>query len=367
MSNKKLKIHLKELMAKDKFSKVLDILLEISKNIDDLDFSDSMILLSAKWNNIKSDKNKGTLSQDNLNIETAKLRVSLLHYIEELSEFPKINYLLKKEDKNHSEINISGNGKTVIDNVDATVNINGVKQKTTEMGNHINNQGENNNNLQGINTGGGDLVIGGTINKSSTKEKEEKKEEKRTKILFLAANPSDEARIATDREYKIVKDRLNNGEDRDNFDFLQPEFALDVQQLVVAMNQKPDIVHFSGHGEMEGILITNSQNESQLMPLRALKRLFRQHKDSTQLVVLNSCYSAEQAETLSGLGFYVIGMNTQVEDTASLSFAGGLYIGLAAGKAVEMAYDDAMIVLETDFPNLSEIPEIWKDGKKLDL
>ncbi len=195
------------------------------------------------------------------------------------------------------------------------------------------------------------------------------KEEKidKEKILFLSANPTDEARLQTDKEYKVIKERLKSSEQRDSFELLMPELALTIEQLVLAMNQKPEIVHFSGHGEKEGIIITNEQNENQLMPVRPLKRLFKQHKNAIKLVVLNACYSSRQAETISGLGFYVIGMKTTVEDEAAISFATGLYIGLGAGKEVETAFDDSMIILETKFPSLDSYPEVWKNGKKLEL
>lgn len=202
---------------------------------------------------------------------------------------------------------------------------------------------------------------------NEVKGMEEKVEAKPGKILFLAANPTDEARLQTDREYKAIREKLNAGTHRDNFEFLMPELALTIDNLINAMNTKPAIVHFSGHGKQDAIMITNDHNEAFPLPQRALKRLFRQHKDDIKLVVLNSCYSAAQAKVISTLGFYVIGMNTEIADDSALSFATGLYLGFAAGKEIEIAYDDAMIRLEATYPNLAEIPEIWKEGEKLDL
>ena len=197
--------------------------------------------------------------------------------------------------------------------------------------------------------------------------KERIKDTSKQKILFLAADPSDQARLEIDREYREIKKQIQLGKNRDSIEFLIPEFALTINELIRAMNQNPSIVHFTGHGEKNGIIITNPENETKPMPAKALERLFRQHKAELRLVFLSSCYSAKQAKAISALGFYVIGMNTAIEDLAAQSFATGLYNGLGEGKKIEQAYDDAMIQLEAEYPDSARIPVIWKDGVKLDL
>jgi len=187
------------------------------------------------------------------------------------------------------------------------------------------------------------------------------------KILFLAADPNDQDSLQITREYRAIDEQLQKGQKRDLFELLPPKLAVTVEDLIQSMNRKPEIVHFAGHGDQEGILLSDQDNHSFLMPDTALKRLFRQHKDTTRLVVLSACYSADQAETISSLGFYVIGMNSAIRDVAATGFATGLYIGLAAGKTVELSFDDAMILLEAKFPNDAAKPEIWKGGVKMEL
>jgi hypothetical protein len=153
-----------------------------------------------------------------------------------------------------------------------------------------------------------------------------------TKILFLAANPSDQSRLRTDQEHRILKAELRQGSARDQFEFLPPQFAVTVTELLRAMNDKPNIIHFSGHGLVEGIAITNNNNQTQLMPLPALKRLFRQLNGAAEIVILNACYSAEQAEAISAFGMYVVGNNLPITDPAAISFSKGFYNGLGEGK-----------------------------------
>jgi hypothetical protein len=187
------------------------------------------------------------------------------------------------------------------------------------------------------------------------------------KILFIASNPSDASRLKTDVEYRKIKAEMYRGRHRDKFDFLQPQLAVTIHELVRAMNDRPHIVHFSGHGEEEGILITTGDNVSQLLPTPAIKRLFKPLQNSAQVVLLNACYSAIQAEEISKFGFYVVGYQEPIGDDAAIGFAQGLYNGFGEGKSFEDAYNDAMVVLLTVAAEYEDIVEVWKDGQKLDL
>jgi len=187
------------------------------------------------------------------------------------------------------------------------------------------------------------------------------------KILFLSANPSDSGRLKTDNEHRQIKTEMLKGQHRDNFEFLQPEFAVTVDALQRAFTRNPHIVHFSGHGLTEGIVITNDANTAVIIPTSALKRLFKRIKNTAELVLLNSCYSAEQAKAISELGVYVIGNNAPIGDDAAIAFAKGLYTGLSEGKAFEKAFDFAMVNLEIVDAAYANVIEVWKDGEQLDL
>lgn len=187
------------------------------------------------------------------------------------------------------------------------------------------------------------------------------------KILFVAANPSNESRLQTDTEYRIIKAEIKRGTHRDAFEFLQPQLAVTVTELLRALNEKPQIIHFSGHGDTTGIVVTNDNNQSLLLPLPAMERLFKPLKGIARIVVLNSCYSATQAKTISGYGMYVIGSNLPIGDKAAIDFAKGLYNGLSEGKQFESAFNDAMAVVLAESPNYSNVIEVWRHGVKLAL
>jgi CHAT domain len=171
--------------------------------------------------------------------------------------------------------------------------------------------------------------------------------------------------LQTDKEYRIIKAEIKRGTHRDTFEFLQPQLAVTITELLRALNEKPQIIHFSGHGDTSGIIITNENNQSIVLPLPATERLFKPLKDVVKIVILNSCYSAVQAKSISKYGMYVVGNNLPIGDKAAIDFAKGLYNGLSEGKQFEYAFNDAMAVVLTESPNYSNVIEVWKNGAKL--
>jgi len=200
-----------------------------------------------------------------------------------------------------------------------------------------------------------------------SKERKTDEHKDQTKILFVAANPDDQSRIQTDREHRLIKAELERGGQRDRFLFLQPQFAVTITELVRAISHRPNIIHFSGHGNADGIIITTEDNRTQPMSISVLQRLFRPLRNVAEIVILNACYTAAQAQVISEFGMYVVGNNLPIADPAAISFSQGFYLGLGEGKSFEAAFNDAMIVVETQNPSAAGIIEVWKDGKKLEI
>lgn len=97
---------------------------------------------------------------------------------------------------------------------------------------------------------------------------------------------------------------------------------------------KPQIVHFSGHGEGDdGLALENESGQIQFVNAEALAGLFDLFANKVECVVLNACYSEVQAEAIVKHISYVIGMNK-----AAIEFAVGFYDALGAGESVEFAY-----------------------------
>ena len=217
-----------------------------------------------------------------------------------------------------------------------------------------------------VHHGSGDNVGGNKIIfQESSKEPIPPSEPLKT-ILFAAANPSNEASLQTDLEHRTIKEEMQKGTNRDAFSFLPTQLAVRITELMRAFKSTPTIIHFAGHGVEAGILVSNDQNQAQLLTDATIQRLFKPLKGKTELVLLNSCYSAYQAELISNMGMIVIGHNLPIGDAAAVSFSKGFYLGLSEGLSYEDAFNDGITTVLAENDEYASVIEVWKDGTRLD-
>lgn len=203
-------------------------------------------------------------------------------------------------------------------------------------------------------------------------------------ILFLAANPTDTAKLQLEKEFIQV---LKNLEDKKIAYALKSEFAVTPSLLQTALlKHRPRIVHFSGHGDggkgdvpssgdtraagkmppnQAGIVLQTPDGKSQLVSGAALANLFKVclRIFKLEVVLLNACSSEEQASAIFNVGVpFVIGMNTAVKDASAIQFSAKFYEGLASEGDVEIAFElaKAGVMLENGFANDADIPVLYK-------
>jgi hypothetical protein len=159
------------------------------------------------------------------------------------------------------------------------------------------------------------------------------------KILILAANPKNTPPLRLDEELRDIEEGLRRAQKRDQFS-LEQKLAVrprDIQRALLDI--KPQIIHFSGHGKgEEGLVFEDEIGQSKLVSGVALAGLFKLFADRIECVVLNGCYSEEQAKAIAQHINYVIGMSQAIGDKAAIEFAVGFYDALGAGYPIEFAY-----------------------------
>lgn len=165
---------------------------------------------------------------------------------------------------------------------------------------------------------------------------------KKIRILFLSANPWMTSRILVDEESREIFDRLQEGPYRDKFELynhaaIRPK---DLQKLLLMF--KPHIVHFSGHASKKfKIILGGSHGRGKTIDHRGLTDVFALYKRHVRLVVLNACFTREQAHSLSRVINYSIGTGRGIGDKVGVTFAGAFYRALGFGKSVREAFDSA--------------------------
>lgn len=183
-------------------------------------------------------------------------------------------------------------------------------------------------------------MIGGLFQESVL----DKPNSKKKKILMLTANPATTALLNLDQEYAVINQKLQ--QQHDFFNIILKKAVSGTEFKEFTQNEKPDILHFSGHGnkgKYAGIVVQNEdKNTTDSISIDGLNALF-EFLDTIfriQVVVLNACYTQEQAATISQYVDYVIGTNIAIGDAAACAFSSGFYFQLAndADMDVEHAF-----------------------------
>ena len=160
------------------------------------------------------------------------------------------------------------------------------------------------------------------------------------RILFLGANPADSTPLRLDHEVREIDRSLASASLGHRFQ-LQQKWAVRASELQSHLLRcKPQILHFSGHGSRQrGIFLEDENGISQPVSGPQLARLLGQFSQNLRCVVLNACYSEEQAQAVAQEIDCVVGMSTTVADLAAIRFAAVFYEALAYGSDVRAAFD----------------------------
>ena len=172
---------------------------------------------------------------------------------------------------------------------------------------------------------------------------------RRRKILLLASSPDDQQRLRLGIECREIEDRLRRTTLRRMFDFHSrwAVRARDLQQSL--LEERPTIVHFSGHGAKAGALyLENEFGRSQAVSPEAISKLFEilSRQLHFDCVVLNACYSEIQARAIVQHVPYVVGMSTAISDDAAIEYSVSFYGALGEGMPIAVAHELACNSLE---------------------
>jgi AAA-like domain/CHAT domain len=192
------------------------------------------------------------------------------------------------------------------------------------------------------------------------------------KILILAANPIDSVRLSLEREVAEIRTTLQLSANRDRF-VIEPRGAVrpdDLQQYMYDV--QPQIVHFSGHGigngatsddlpssrkftaiadddaMPEGLIFEDDKGRSILVSGTTLANLCALFSNQVKCVILNSCYSIEQAQEIVKYIPYVVGMNRAIGDIAARKFSQGFYRAIWDDRSIEEAFASGVNAIELD-------------------
>ncbi len=182
---------------------------------------------------------------------------------------------------------------------------------------------------------------------------------KKIKILFIAANPATTNRLALDEEIHQIESKLLAAEYRDLID-IKSVWAARPDDLLQAFNKhRPNIVHFSAHGNTNGqIMLTDDNGRGKPVSMQSLQMLFTALKDDIRVVVLNACYSKIQAQAIISAIDCAVGMSENIGDKSAIAFAASFYRAIAFGRSVREAFEQGKVSIQLEGLPRYDVPTL---------
>lgn len=195
--------------------------------------------------------------------------------------------------------------------------------------------------LQDLRMGTADLFDGDDELMKAIKKKSAP-EKRALKALILSAAPKDGDRLRLDEEARDLKEKLRAVQNRVVTIEVVNEWAVRVDQIQDALfNERPQILHFSGHGDIGTLFFEDRDGNSAPVDAKAFGELVSLHTDSIQCVILSACFSEDVAKAVRAHVRWVIGCDKSIADNAAIAFSRAFYRALANGEDYEKAFRHA--------------------------
>lgn len=158
------------------------------------------------------------------------------------------------------------------------------------------------------------------------------------RILFLAANPMTTSSLDLEEELRSLQVELRGATHRDKISCVAFHAVRPDDLIRHVRDAKPNVIHFSGHGDLSGIVLREDSGKDTVVSGSALERFLKDR--GVELVVLNSCYSEHQASSIKNSVNTVVGTTDAVDDEAARRFTAAFYRALGNGLSIQEAFRD---------------------------
>ncbi|HET7229652.1 MAG TPA: CHAT domain-containing protein [Longimicrobium sp.] len=186
----------------------------------------------------------------------------------------------------------------------------------------------------------------------------------KVKVLFFAADPLSAPpdgripRLLLDEDVRQILTKVRAAEHRDALEF-DVRWAARTDDLLQALNEaRPQVVHFSGHGGNDGLVLVDPDGGPHWVDGAALAQLFQLFRDDIRVAVLNACFSLPQAQAIAAAVGCAIGTRGEISDEAAITFGASFYRAIAFGRSVQAAYDQARAALALEYFEDAECPRL---------
>jgi len=159
-------------------------------------------------------------------------------------------------------------------------------------------------------------------------------------ILLMSASQDLNQPLRLDEERREIDLAITMAQAADRLEIRTAD-AVRMDDLQSALlRYRPAIAHFSGHGQANaGIMVSDGFGGARPVPPRALSKLFGILKSGPRCVVLNACFTDQQAQAIAQYVPCVIGMHGRVADDTAIRFSAGFYHGIARACSIRESFE----------------------------
>jgi hypothetical protein len=187
------------------------------------------------------------------------------------------------------------------------------------------------------------------------------KKKKHLTVLYLSANPDLSNPLRVDAEVRRVQESVRASAFRDNIS-IEYRPAADLVSLIDGLNDhRPQIVHFSGHGDDRGISTDSgrvARPSVQTLSFDLLAKALKATDHPPQVVILNSCKSSGAKNAILAVVKILISMRVSVSDIAAATFGIRFYAAIGGGQSVKAAFEQGKIAVEMTSISELDTPEL---------
>jgi hypothetical protein len=182
----------------------------------------------------------------------------------------------------------------------------------------------------------------------------------RIKVVFLAASPVDQDRLRLDEEVRGITQMIRASDHRDSVELVSRWAVRPLDLLQILNEDKPHVLHFSGHGAETGELVFQADDGgSKLVPKEAIVTTISTAAEGVQVIVFNCCHSTDQAQGVAEHVDVAIGMDDEIGDEAARIFASRFYSAIGFGKSVQNAFDQGIAALKLEGIPKDSTPQLF--------
>jgi hypothetical protein len=163
--------------------------------------------------------------------------------------------------------------------------------------------------------------------------------QKTMNVLVLNATPDDQGRIRADKEAALLEEQLEMVKDPERILNVVQKFAVRLDQIQKELlNNKPTILHFSGHGDNGVLLFEDREGNTSEIEADLLGDMLKAY-GNLECLVLHACFTEDVAKICKKHVGVVVGSTDAINDLTAPKFTYAFYQAVAHGRDYGNAFE----------------------------